>query len=340
MTPDIFALQLASPLPPTPVAATPTGAPAPAAAVPAEGEATTRRDPRVPFAPPAQRHRPDAAGTPRRRRPKRRAGRQRGYARRHSAAVPGRPATEAQTDLPQDRAPDRAADGGRRSAAARHGRCGTPNAGGEQPSQTRSSSQPASGPERRCAGEQARRRAGPGRHDAAGSPRPPPVAQPVATPAPTALQRAIPLYQAPERRPADPDRGRSRHHAREAQPQAGRARWHRSAPAVDAARRHRPARGRFGRSGEAADAGGRRPAPRPRGPQREPALAGRLDASSSTRSSSRPAPSRPTSSATTTPGRRANLRVGPQGDAGLTETAAPADTSLVLPNGVHVDVLA
>ena len=41
-----------------------------------------------------------------------------------------------------------------------------------------------------------------------------------------------------------------------------------------------------------------------------------------------------------TPGGVQNLRVGPQGDAGLTETAASAETSLVLPNGVHVDVLA
>ena len=40
------------------------------------------------------------------------------------------------------------------------------------------------------------------------------------------------------------------------------------------------------------------------------------------------------------PGGVRNLRVGLQGDAGLTETAAAADTSLVLPNGVLVDVLA
>jgi hypothetical protein len=38
------------------------------------------------------------------------------------------------------------------------------------------------------------------------------------------------------------------------------------------------------------------------------------------------------------PGRA--LRFGPQGDSGLAETAAAADTSLVLPNGVLVDVLA
>jgi len=40
------------------------------------------------------------------------------------------------------------------------------------------------------------------------------------------------------------------------------------------------------------------------------------------------------------PGGARSLRVGLQGDAGLTESAAPADTSLVLPNGVLVDVLA
>ena len=40
------------------------------------------------------------------------------------------------------------------------------------------------------------------------------------------------------------------------------------------------------------------------------------------------------------PGGARSLRVGLQGDAGLTETPAPADTSLVLPNGVLVDVLA
>lgn len=40
------------------------------------------------------------------------------------------------------------------------------------------------------------------------------------------------------------------------------------------------------------------------------------------------------------PGGTHALRFGPQGDAGLTEAAAPADTSLVLPNGVLVDVLA
>lgn len=41
-----------------------------------------------------------------------------------------------------------------------------------------------------------------------------------------------------------------------------------------------------------------------------------------------------------TPGGTQALRFGPQGDAGLAEAAAPADTTLVLPNGVLVDVLA
>lgn len=40
------------------------------------------------------------------------------------------------------------------------------------------------------------------------------------------------------------------------------------------------------------------------------------------------------------PGGARALRFGPQGDAGLAESPAPADTSLVLPNGVLVDVLA
>ncbi|RKQ92387.1 flagellar hook-length control protein FliK [Solirubrobacter pauli] len=40
------------------------------------------------------------------------------------------------------------------------------------------------------------------------------------------------------------------------------------------------------------------------------------------------------------PGGARALRFGPQGDAGLAEAPAPADTSLVLPNGVLVDVLA
>ena len=216
MTPDIFALQLASPLPPTPLAAAPTGAPAPGTAVTAEGEAPTAAIPAFPALnllngiTPAQ----PGAEAPAAEAPTQGA----------NAATPGGVplpflaglATESQTDVkvelptelptadavaPQvDAATAQQTERGRRAAVA-----GLPAA----------AAQPAVGADHRsAAGEQVRRRTGPGCPDAAGHPgRPGGAACGRARPhGPAARDSAVP--GARERRPADPDRGRPRHHAR------------------------------------------------------------------------------------------------------------------------------
>ena len=199
MTPDIFALQLASPLPPTPLAAAPTGAPAPGTAVPAEGEAPTAAIPAFPTLnllsgiAPAQ----PGAEAPTAEAPTQGA----------TPATPGGVplpflaglATESQTDvkveLPTE-LPTADAVAPQADAATAQ----PTDAGGEQPSQDSSQQQPNPQSAPTAGAQQASKSAD---APAPAAPTQPvtqaaPVAPPVAAPAPTALQRAIPLYRAPE----------------------------------------------------------------------------------------------------------------------------------------------
>ena len=340
MTADIFALQLASPLPPTPVAATPTGAPVPGTAVPAEGEGDGR-NPRVPFAQPAQRPRSDAAG--------------------HRDADPEAPTPGAKPRLTPGGIPLPFLAGLATEAADRpakielptelptadaatpqldHGRCRTERGRRAVIAGLRAAAaQPAGGPERRCADEQARRRAGPGRHDAAAHPGRPggaargharahrPAARDSALPAPESAAQLIQIAA---------DRGITHAKLNLKPVELGGIEVRLK---IDAAGRHRPPRGRLGRGGEAADQAAddlRRDLE-----ERDVNLLS-LDVSTQQQHQKQQAGrrSRPTVRRLPDRGRRAEPRVGPQRDEGLTETAVPAETTLVLPNGVHVDVLA
>ena len=344
MTPDIFALQLASPLPPTPVTAAPTGAPAAGTAVPAEGEAPTAAIPAFPALnllngiAPAQ----PGAGDADDRGPD---------AGRHAATPGGIPlpflaglATESQTDLPKVELPTELPTAGRRRAAG-----STPprRSHRTRAASSRRRTPRSSSPTRRrprtplAAGEQARRRARPRPPRRSRSPRPRRWRSPWPRTAPTALQRAIPLYRAPESAAQliqiAADRGIT--HAKlnlkpvelggievrlQSTPHGVTAQL--VADSAEAAKLLTQAADDLRRD-----------------------LADRnvnlLSLDVSTQQQYQEQQQAGSKQADIfgdnhNPGGVRNLRVGPQGDAGLTETAAPADTSLVLPNGVHVDVLA
>ncbi|MDA0171086.1 flagellar hook-length control protein FliK [Solirubrobacter taibaiensis] len=341
MTPDIFALQLASPLPPTPVAATPTGAPVPAAAATAEGEATTVAIPAFPALNLLNGIAPAQPGTE--------ATTAEAPTQGATAAAPGGIplpflaglATEAQTDLPTIELP---AELPTADAAAPQLDATTvaPNAGGEQPSQDSSQQQP----NPQAAANATAQASKPADAPAPAATTQPltqaaPVAQSVATPAPTALQRAIPLYRAPESAAQliqmAADRGIT--HAKlnlkpvelggievrlQSTPHGVTAQL--VADSAEAAKLLTHAADDLRR--DLAD--------------RNVNLLS-LDVSTQQQyQEQQQAGSRQADifGDNHNPGGVQNLRFGPQGDAGLTETAAPADTSLVLPNGVHVDVLA
>ena len=342
MTPDIFALQLASPLPPTPVAATPTGAPAPGTAVTAEGEAPTAAIPAFPALnllngiAPAQ----PGAEAPTAEAPTQGA----------TAATPGGIplpflaglATEAQTDLRRwscrpscrRRTPSR-----RRPTPPRRSR---PTRAASSRRRTPRSSSPT---RRRLrtpvrAGEQARRRAGPGRHDAAGHPGRAggaargharahrPAARDSALPAPESAAQLIQIaadrgitHAKLNLKPVELGgievRLQSTPHGVTAQLVADSAEAAKLlTQAADDLRRDLADRNVNLLSLDVST--------QQQYQEQQQAGSKQADIFGDNHN----------------PGGVQNLRVGPQGDAGLTETAAPAETSLVLPNGVHVDVLA
>lgn len=342
MTPDIFALQLASPLPPTPLAAAPTGAPAPGTAVPAEGEAPTVAIPAFPTLnllsgiAPAQ----PGAETPTAEAPTQGA----------TPATPGGVplpflaglATESQTDVKVE-LPTELPTADAVTPQVEATTTQQADAGGEQPSQDSAQQQPNPQSAPTAGTQQASKSAD---APAPAAPTQPvtqaaPVAPPVATPAPTALQRAIPLYRAPESAAQliqiAADRGIT--HAKlnlkpvelggievrlQSTPHGVSAQL--VADSAEAAKLLTQAANDLRRD-----------------------LADRnvnlLSLDVSTQQQYQEQQQAGSKQADIfgdnhNPGGVQNLRVGPQGDAGLTETAAPADTSLVLPNGVHVDVLA
>ena len=343
MTPDIFALQLASPLPPTPIAATPTGTPAPGTAVTAEGEAPTAAIPAFPALnlltgiTPAQ----PGAEAPTADAP----------TQSTNAATPGGVplpflaglATESQTDLPKLELPAELPTADAVAPQVEAATAPQTNAGGEQPSQDSSQQQPNPQSAPTAGTQQASKSADAPAPAATTQPvtQAAPVAPPVATPAPTALQRAIPLYRAPESAAQliqiAADRGIT--HAKlnlkpvelggievrlQSTPHGVTAQL--VADSAEAAKLLTQAANDLRRD-----------------------LADRnvnlLSLDVSTQQQYQEQQQAGSKQADIfgdnyNPGGVHNLRVGPQSDAGLTEIAAPADTSLVLPNGVHVDVLA
>jgi hypothetical protein len=336
VTPDLFALQLASPLPTTP--ATPAPAvPQPASIVPAQAEVA----PAIPTFPslnllagptpalPAGDALPGEAATP--------AGAQGtpgGIPLPFLAGLTPASQTEAAPVeipvTPPTEVPAEAVDAPQFAATAT-----APNAG-EQSDTPHQQPNPQAG-----AVSQAKTAEAPA--PAAPTPTPvaqaAPVAQPVATPAATALQRAVPLYRAPETAAhliqIAAERGIT--HAKlnlkpvelggievrlQTTPQGVTAQL--VADSAEAAKLLTQAADDLRRS--LAD--------------REVNLLS-LDVSTQQQYQEQQAGAKQADIfGSQLPGGTRSLRFGPHGDAGLAEAAAPADTTLVLPNGVLVDVLA
>ena len=194
-----------------------------------------------------------------------------------------------------------------------------------------------------------RRRGRQARGDA--RPAPAPTTAPVVAPAPTrrsmplnaptGLQRLVPLYQAPETTATmiqiAAERGITHARLNLKPVELGGIEvrlQHR------AAGHRRAARGRLARGGQAAPAGGRRPAPRPRGARREPALARRLDAERAAEQQNPQAEFDNEFGDAQAFGSAAAAEMVRRMTPGSRKPPAGAETTLVLPNGVLVDVLA